>query len=93
MSGGAFNYIFHYLEDASEMVYDLEIKDLLRDLGKLLYSEEWYKSGDTSESDYKEDLNAFKKKWFNTERTERLKIYIDDSLRKLKEDMYGLIGI
>lgn len=91
MSGGAFNYIFHYLEDASEMTYDLEIKDLLKDLSKLLKSEEWYRSGDTLASDYKEDLNSFKKKWFKSDRNKRLKIYIDDTVRKLKEDMYGLI--
>lgn len=93
MSSSTYKYIFNCFEDASEMVYDIEIKDLIRDLSKLLRSEEWYKSGETTESDYKEDLSSFKTKWFKSDRNERLRIYVDDTLRKVKEDMYGLIGI
>ena len=93
MSGGAMNYLYHYFEDASEMVYDAEISDIIKDLSKLLKSQEWYMSGDASESDYKEDLISFKKKWFNLDRNKRLQIYVDEKLKKLKEDMYGLIGL
>ena len=64
MSGGEYNYVYKHLEEAANYTVDLEIEDLLRDLSHLLYTEEWYMSGDTSKDSWLKELAHFKEKWF-----------------------------
>ena len=94
MSGGSYDYVFCRLDDAAGYTEDKEIKELLRDLAKLLHDEEWYESGDYGRDSYLKSLKAFKKKWFcdSNDRSKRLKGYIDDALEKTKEELYALIG-
>ena len=53
---------------------------------------EWWISGDTNEEAYRNSVNRFKKKWFNGNRKERLKGYIDKELEKTKKELYKTIG-
>ena len=93
MSDGIMDSVWSYIERASEQARDTEIKDLLKDLAKVLHDEEWYYSGDCGKEKYLETLCQFKEKWFKNNRTERLIEYVDDRLKYFKEELYALIGV
>lgn len=77
-SGGSYDYKFYTVDEYyNGKMYDLELNDLINDLIPLLKSVEWWQSGDTNEEDYRKDIDAFKKKWFETPRRERLKKFSD----------------
>lgn len=93
MSGGSCNYIcFKIEEELCGRMKDAELNDLMKDIADLAHALEWYLSADTSESTYREKVQEFKEKWFESNREERLKGYIDESLDKLRKEMYDLIG-
>lgn len=92
MSGGSMNYIYNYVLEASELTHDIEIKEILEDLSKVLHEEEWWQSADKDKQSYLLALSQFKAKWFSEPREERLKKYIDDSLQEMKDHLYSLIG-
>lgn len=92
MSGGSMNYIYARISEAAYYVHDKEIKELLKDLSELMHDLEWYESGDYGKATYLKSLAEFKKKWFKDDRTERLKSYIDESLKDVKEELYALVG-
>lgn len=92
MSGGAFDYVYYRVKEASDYENDLEIKDLLKDLSDYLHDEEWYESGDYSEESWLGARQKFKDKWLKAKREERLKVYIDDEFKKLRKELMGLIG-
>ena len=92
-SGGSYGYKFYTVDEYyNGKMYDLELNDLINDLIPLLKSVEWWQSGDTSEEDYRKDIDAFKKKWFETPRRERLKKLIDNRIDETKKELYQLIG-
>jgi len=92
MSGGCMNYAYRHLDDMADDVEDREIKDLLKDLSSLMHDLEWWQSGDYSSSDYYENLDAFKKKWFgDSSRNERLREYINSELDDMKFKIEKLI--
>ena len=94
MSGGSFNYIYSQLEEECEnRMGDVEMNDLIKDLCKVLHDLEWWQSDDISEEQYRKTLRKFKNKWFNSNREERLKGYIDEKIKITKKEMYNLIGI
>ena len=103
MSGGHFEYadqrakneIFGYLGDEQkENVFeDEEISELVWDVFQLIHDFDWYKSGDTCEETYLEKKSAFKKKWFKSDRKVRLKGYVDDRLKEVKDELYRLMGV
>lgn len=93
MSGGSCNYICYKIEE--ELVgrmEDMELNDLMKDVAELAHALEWYLSCDRSRDDYIETVKNFKKKWFNTDRNERLKNYIDKEISDTKDRLYALIG-
>lgn len=93
MSGGSYNYIYSkVLGECANNMYDEEMNDFIYDFCDLLEDLEWWQSGDTSEKQYRETLAAFKAKWFNSNREERLKGYIDDKIARVKKELYDLIG-
>ena len=93
MSGGSYSYIFSTLSMECEgRMYDAEMNDLIKDLCDLLHALEWWQSGDTSESTYREELSRFKAKWFKGDRQERLKGYIDEQIGIVRSQLYSLIG-
>lgn len=94
MSGGSCNYICYKIEE--ELVgrmEDMELNDLMQDVAELAHDLEWYLSCDRSRDDYIEAVNNFKEKWFNTDRNERLKNYIDQEISDTKDRLYVLIGV
>ena len=94
MSGGSHNYIYYKIEE--ELVgqmHDMELNDLMKDIAKLAHDLEWFDSSDYGENDYKKSVEKFKNKWFGNSRNERLKEYIDESINKLKEQLYTMIGV
>lgn len=92
MSGGSCNYVYCKIqEELVGRMEDDELDDLMRDIAKLARSLEWYLSSDTDKESYKKNVKSFKEKWFNGDRTERLKGYIDKELSDTKEKLYLLI--
>lgn len=57
---------------------DKELSEMIWDLLCLLHSKDYYESGDISESTYEEDLNYFKKKWFQRSNEDILNAYKND---------------
>lgn len=93
MSGGSHGYIYSQIQnELCGQMYDIELNDLMNDIAKLAHDLEWYDSSDISEESYKKTVAEFKRKWFGAEREDRLKVYIDDAIEKLRLDMYLLIG-
>lgn len=100
MSGGYFEYkdrtavntIFDY-GDCANVFEDQEISELVWDVFQLIRDFDWYKSGDTCEEKYIEKKSAFKKKWFKSDRKVRLKGYVDDKLKEVKDELYRLMGV
>lgn len=96
MSGGYFEWKDRYLKDEifgwTDRCYnaleDREISELVWDVLNLLHDYDWYKSADTCEETYLEKKAAFKKKWFGSDRSVRLKQYVDDALQETKEELY-----
>lgn len=103
MSGGFFEYadqrakneIFGYLGDETkENVFeDEEISELVWDVFQLIRDFDWYKSCDTCEEKYLEKKSAFKNKWFKSDRKVRLKGYVDERLKEVKDELYRLMGV
>lgn len=92
MSGGSYDYIYNRLLDECEnRMYDVEMDDLIKDLCEVLHDLEWWQSGDSSESCYRDTLKKFKAKWFNGDRKERLKGYIDEQTGIVRSQLYALI--
>ena len=93
MSGGSMNYIYDQVYEASNLASDPEVRELLKDVSKVLHDEEWWKSADYGKDTYLKSLAEFKQKWFKTSREERLKDYIDRELEKQRTSLYELIGV
>lgn len=93
MSGGSMDYICYRVEDAASMTSDAEFSDLLRDAAKVLHAEEWWRSCDSSEREYRDELAAFKAKWFGSDRSERLRGYVDEEIERARKACYNLIGV
>ena len=94
MSGGSHGYICYRIEEElCGQMYDAELNDLMKDIVKLAHDLEWYDSSDIGEESYKKTVAEFKRKWFKAEREDRLKVYIDDAMEKLRSEMYLLIGM
>lgn len=93
MSGGSYNYIYLSLEDVcAGKMYDEEMNDMIKDLCNVLHALEWWQSCDTSEESYRKCLSEFKAKWFNGDREERLKGYIDEQTNLVRAELYKMIG-
>lgn len=94
MSGGSYNYIYYKLEEECVgRMFDNELNDMIKDLCKLLHDLEWWQSSDCCEDTYRKSVNEFKTKWFNGNREERLKEYIDNNIKLCKQQLYDLIGL
>lgn len=65
MSGGSLEYVYQDLNwKAKGKMHDAEMNDLIRDLIPVLKACEWWKSGDSSAREYREEVEKFKAKWF-----------------------------
>lgn len=93
MSGGSMNYLSFKIEEYADMLEDMELIDLAKDIAEIYHEAEWYHSGDTSRGTYQSAVNKFKDKWFKKDRTDRLKEYIESQIDKCKDDMLRLVGL
>ena len=93
MSGGAYNYLFHEIEETYvARMYDPELDMLMKDLCELLHDLEWWQSGDTQEDDYRDAVKKFKQKWLSGKLTDRLVNVINVDIDKLKREICRMIG-
>lgn len=93
MSGGHFNYAYATIEnELCGQMEDAELNDLMLDIGKLAHDLEWWKSGDTSEKEYRKTVKAFKAKWFEADRNKRIEKYVKEAFDKTKNAMLKMIG-
>lgn len=96
MSGGRFSYldnqlkceIFGYTDKPKNIFEDKEISELIFDVLDLIHEFDYYKSGDSGEEDYLAEKTLFKKKWFTSDREERVKHIIDESVEELRTELY-----
>ena len=72
---------------------DMEMSELFYDALCVLHSLDWYLSGDTSKSQYTDDLEYFKEKWLGKTDKERVEHIIDLALENAKEDIRQSFGI
>ena len=72
---------------------DREISKLTWDLLCVIYSFDYYISGDTDEEQYLEDLKYFKDKWLKPGRKETAKRLIDEECNELRKELYKELGI
>lgn len=93
MSGGSMDYICYRVDEAASMCEDAELAELLHDASEVLHDEEWWKSCDISEDKYRATLAKFKAKWFEGDRAERLRGYIDEEIDRCCRRCYGILGI
>ena len=92
MSGGSHNYICYRLEEeCAGKMFDPEMDELINDLCKVLHDLEWWESCDSSEKEYRKTVADFKKKWFHTDRNERLKKYIDEQTSLVRKTLYRIL--
>ena len=93
MSGGSHEYGYLKMDDLYVGgMYDAELDEMMCDLCNLLHDLEWWRSGDLGEEDYRESAREFKDKWFNSDRTERLKPIINYKMNKLRRELFEMIG-
>ena len=71
---------------------DRQLSELVFDVLCLIYSADWYKSGDTCEDIYREDVKFFKEKWLKVN-SDTVKDEICKSIQELKEELYVTFGI
>ena len=71
---------------------DRQLSELVFDVLCLIYSADWYKSGDTCEDIYREDVKFFKEKWLKVN-PDMVKDEIRKSIQELKEELYVTFGI
>ena len=85
MSGGHYNYLCYQIEDTYTGELESPIlEELLQDFCHLLKSLEWYKSSDTSQEEYQDDVTKFLNKWINSDTASYLKGK-NDIIMKIKD--------
>ena len=93
MSGGSYNYEYCRVEDEYVgAMHDAELDEMMKDLVEVLHDVEWWQSGDICEDDYRKTVKAFKAKWFDSDRGERLKPIIEREINKIRKELMDMIG-
>lgn len=93
MSGGSYDYTYSRVEDEYVgLMYDAELDEMMKDLVDVLHDVEWWQSSDIGEEDYRKTVKEFKNKWFNSDRSERLKPIIDRKINKVRKELIDMIG-
>lgn len=93
MSGGSYDYSYFTIKEYYVgAMYDEELDEMMEDLVDVLRSLEWWQSSDIGEEDYRKTVKAFKDKWFNADRCERLKPIIDRRINKVRTELLNMIG-
>ena len=101
MSGGHFDYkdsslkaeIFGWADKPTNQFEDLEISHLVWDVLDLIHEYDWYTCGDTGKEDWLKAKAEFKKKWFETDRSKRIKEVIDKVIEDARNELYQTFDI
>lgn len=101
MSGGRFDYkdsalrteIFGWGDKFTNVFEDREISELVWDVLDLVHDFDWYKSGDTCEETWLKKKKAFKQKWFDTLRKDRIKSIVNKAFEESKNELYKTFNI
>lgn len=72
---------------------DKQISELVFDVLCLVYSADWYKSGDTGEETYREDVQFFKDKWLKIRPDDMIKNEIEKCIMEAKDELYIEFGL
>lgn len=72
---------------------DREISEITWDLLCVLYSFDYYQSGDTSEEQYMADVRHFKDRWLKPGRKATAKRLVDEECQRLRDELYKELGI
>lgn len=72
---------------------DKQLSELVFDVLCLVYSADWYKSGDTGEDTYLADVKYFKQKWLKQKPEDSVKIEIDKAMEEAREELYKSFGL
>ena len=72
---------------------DKQISELVFDVLCLIYSADWYRSGDTGEDTYRKDVEFFKNKWLKAEYENLVKEAIDKNIEEARNELYTEFGI
>lgn len=93
MSGGSYNYTYLRVDDEYVgAMHDAELNEMMKDLVEVLHDVEWWQSCDIGEDSYRKTVKAFKDKWFNADRCERLKPIIDRKINDVRTELLNMIG-
>lgn len=93
MSGGSYDYKYYTIEEYYVgAMYDEELNEMMKDLVEVLHDVEWWQSCDIGEDSYRKTVKAFKDKWFNADRCERLTSIIDRRINEVRTELMSLIG-
>ena len=93
MSGGSYCYKYCEVDDYYVgAMYDEELNEMMKDLVKVLHDVEWWQSSDIGEDSYRKTVKEFKDKWFNSDRSERLKPIIDRRINEVRTELINMIG-
>lgn len=95
MSGGHFDCDYDYfkMHDWAKRIQqdgNPLFADLLRDVGNLLHSYDWWKSGDTSREDWLKDWKAFLNKWTGSSVKDLSDKQIEDYVRYMVYESFGV---
>ena len=72
---------------------DKQLSELVFDVLCLVYSADWYKSGDTGEDTYLADVKYFKQKWLKQKPDNIVKSEIDKAIEEVKDELYKSFGL
>lgn len=72
---------------------DKQLSELVFDVLCLVYSADWYKSGDTGEDTYLADVKYFKQKWLKQKPDNIVKSEIDKAIEETKDELYKSFGL
>ena len=93
MSGGSYCYKYCEVDDYYVgAMYDEELNEMMKDIVKVLHDVEWWQSCDIGEDSYRKTVKEFKDKWFNSDRSERLKPIIDRRINEVRTELINMIG-
>ena len=72
---------------------DFIVSELVFDVLCLLHSYDWYKSGDTDEETYREDVKHFKEKWLKLIPESTIRGIVDERTTNLRDELYRAFNI
>lgn len=72
---------------------DRQISEIVFDMLCLLSSYDYYRSGDTGEETYRDDVQRFKEKWLSPNRKQIDERTVNEMIEDLREEIYKTIGI